>query len=99
MDGNSDINLQGENLESMNCIRNLSPYAVLLDELWFVIFCQCYVTLTMFCNTVPVLCLHVIVTDYVLIGEIACNKYPVLLLYKHLGATLTENGELDADMT
>ena len=41
-----------------------------------------------------------IVTDYVLIGEIACNKYPVLLLllFKYLGATLTENGELDAEM-
>ena len=35
---------------------------------------------TMFCNNVSVLCLHVIVTDYVLIGEIAGNKYPVLLL-------------------
>ena len=56
------------------------------------------VTVTMFCNTVSVLCLHVIVTDYVLIGEIACNKYPVLLLLKYLGATMTENGELDAEM-
>ena len=74
---------------------------MLLDELWFVMFCQCYVTVTMFCNTVSVLCLHVIVTDYVLIGEIACNKYPVLLflLFKYLGATMTENGELDAEMT
>ena len=46
-----------------------------------------------------VLCLHVIVTDYVLIGEIAGNKYPVLLLlFKYLGATLTENGDLDAEM-
>ncbi len=26
LDGNSDINLQGENLESVNCIRNLFPY-------------------------------------------------------------------------
>ena len=25
LDGNSDINLQGENLESVNCIRNLFP--------------------------------------------------------------------------
>ena len=44
------------------------------------IFCQCYVTVTMFCNNVSVNCNHVIVTGYVLIGEIACNKYPVLLL-------------------
>ena len=29
-------------------------------------------------NNVSVLCLHVIVTDCVLIGEIAGNKYPVL---------------------
>ena len=37
LDGNSDINLQGENLESVNCIRNVFPLsAVLLDELWFV---------------------------------------------------------------
>ena len=51
----------------------------------------CYVTVTMFCNNVSVLCLHVIVTDYyVLIGEIACNKYPVLLLFNYLGAPLTE---------
>ena len=102
MDGNSDINIQVENLESLNCIRNFFPLsAVLLDELWFVMFCQCYVTVTMFCNNGSVLCLHMIVTDYVLIGEIACNKYPVvllLLLFKYLGATLTENGELDAEM-
>ena len=52
----------------------------------------------MFCNNVSVLCLHVIVADYVLIGEIAGNKYPVLLLFKYLGATLTENGDLDAEM-
>ena len=53
----------------------------------------------MFCNNVSVLCLHVIVTDYVLIGEIAGNKYPVLLLlFKYLGATLTENGDMDAEM-
>ena len=55
----------------------------------------------MFCNNVHVLCLHVIVTDYyLLIGEIACNKYPVLLLllFKYLGATLTDNGDLDAEM-
>ena len=71
---------------------------MLLDELWFVMFCQCYVTVTMFCNNVSLFCLHVIVTDYVLIGEIACNKYPVLLFFKYLGATLTENGELDAEM-
>ena len=25
-DGNSDINLQGDNFESVNCIRNLFPY-------------------------------------------------------------------------
>ena len=58
-------------------------------------FCQCYATVTMFCNNVPVLSLHVIVTDYVLIGETACNKYPVLLLllFKYLGATLAENGD------
>ena len=36
---------------------------------------------TMFCNNVSVLCLHVIVTDYVLIGEIAGNKHPLLLLF------------------
>ena len=87
LDGNSDINLQGENMESVNCICNFFPLsAVLLDEfeLWFVMFCQCYVTVTMFCNNVSVLCLHVIVTDYVLIGEIACNKYPVLLLLDRL---------------
>ena len=34
-------------------------------------------------------------TDYVVIGEIAGNKYPVLLLFKYLGATLTENGDMD----
>ena len=44
----------------------------------------------MFCNNVSVLCLHVILTEYVLIGEIAGNKHPVLLLFKYLGATLTE---------
>ena len=47
----------------------------------------------MFCNNVSVLCLHVIVTDYVLSGEIAGNKHPVLLLlllFKYLGATLTD---------
>ena len=39
-----------------------------------------------------------------LIGEIAGNKHPVLLLllllllFKYLGATLTENGDLDAEM-
>ena len=46
LDGNSDINLQGENLECVNCIRNLFPYQLChwnLDELWFVMFCQCYV--------------------------------------------------------
>ena len=54
----------------------------------------------MFCSNVSVLCLNVIVTDYVLIGEIAGNKHPVLLLllFKYLGATLTENGDLDAEM-
>ncbi len=57
----------------------------------------------MFCNNVSVLCLHAIVTDYVLIGEIAGNKHPVLLLllsllFKYLGATLTENGDLDTEM-
>ena len=56
----------------------------------------------MFCSNVSLLCLHVIVTDYVLIGEISGNRYPVLLLllllFKYLGATLTENGDLDADM-
>ena len=36
------------------------------------------------CNNVSVLCLHVIVTDYVLIGEIACNKHLLLLLFKYL---------------
>ena len=47
----------------------------------------------MFCNNVSVLRLHVIVTDYVLSGEIAGNKHPVLLLlllFKYLGATLTD---------
>ena len=46
----------------------------------------------MFCNNVSVLCLHVIVTYYVLSGEIAGNKHPVLLLllFKYLGATLTD---------
>ena len=83
LDGNSDINLQGENLESVNCIRNFFPFsAVMLDELWFVMFCQCYVTVTMFCNNLSVLCLHVIVIDYMLIGEIACIKYPVLLCHE-----------------
>ena len=58
----------------------------------------------MFCNNVSVICPHVIVTYYVLIGELAGNKYPVLLLllllllFKYLGATLTENGDLDAEM-
>ena len=35
-----------------------------------------------------------------LIGEIAGNKHPLLLLllFKYLGATLTENGDLDAEM-
>ena len=43
-DGNTDINLQGGNLESVNCIRNVFPLsAVLLGELWFVMFFQCYV--------------------------------------------------------
>ena len=51
----------------------------------------------MFCNNVCVLCLHVIVTEYVLIGEIAGNKHPVLLLFKYLGATLTSR-DLDAEM-
>ena len=73
---------------------------MLLGELWFVMFCQCYVTVTMFCNNVSILFLHMIVTDYVLIGEITGNKYPVLLLllFKYLGAILTENGDLDAEM-
>ena len=47
----------------------------------------------MFCNNVSVLCLHVIVTDYVLGVEIAGNKHPILLLlllFKYLGATLTD---------
>ena len=72
-DGNSDINLQGENLESVHFIRNLfSLSAVLMDELW----------------------LHVIVTGYVLIGETACNTYILLLLlFKYLAVTLTENGK------
>ena len=39
-----------------------------------------FITVTMFCNNVSVLCNHMIVTGYVLIGEIAFNKYPVLLL-------------------
>ena len=41
-----------------------------------------------------------IVTDYVFIGEIAGNKHPVLLLllFKYLAPTLTENGDLDAEM-
>ena len=34
----------------------------------------------MFCNNVSALCLHVIVTDYVLIGEIAGNKHPVFII-------------------
>ncbi len=51
----------------------------------------------MFCNNVSVLCLHMIVTDYVLIGEMAGNKHQVLL-FKYLGSTLTENGDLDAEM-
>ena len=38
LDGNSGINLRGENLECVNCVRNLFPY-----QLWFVMFCQCYV--------------------------------------------------------
>ena len=52
LDGNSDINLQGENLESVNCIRNFVPLsAVLLDELCLVMFCnnvlqQCICTLS-----------------------------------------------------
>ena len=44
----------------------------------FVMFSQCSVTLTMSCNNVSVICNHMIVTGYVLLG--ACNKYPVLLL-------------------
>ena len=43
-------------------------------------FCQCCATVTIFCTNVSVICNHMIVTGYVLIGEIACNKYPVLLL-------------------
>ena len=50
------------------------------------------------CNNVSVLCLHVIVTDSVLTGEIAGNKHNLLLLFKYLGATLTKNGDLDAEM-
>ena len=54
-----------------------------------------FVTVTMFCNNVlqqcfsinihsdsdnvSVLCNHMIVTGYVLFGEIACNKFPVLI--------------------
>ena len=46
----------------------------------------------MFCNNVSVLCLHVILTEYMLIGEIAGNKHPLLLLFKYLGATLKRLG-------
>ena len=58
---------------------------MLLDELWSVMFYQCYVTVTMFLQQcfviiISVLCHHSIVTGYMLIREIACNKYPVLLL-------------------
>ena len=38
------------------------------------------VVATMVCNNVSVLCPHATVTGDVLLGEIACNKYPVLLL-------------------
>ena len=67
----------------------LSPLtAVLLDELlFFVMLCQCSVTVTMFlqqCVAINVfvkmflytICNHMLVTGYVLLafGEIACNK-------------------------
>ena len=44
-------------------------------------FCQCSVTVTMCRNNVSVIC-YMLVTGYVLLGlgEIACNKCPVLLL-------------------
>ena len=47
----------------------------------FVLLCQCSVTVAMFCNNVSVICNHCN-RIYVLLdlGEIACNKYPVLLL-------------------
>ena len=46
----------------MNPIDALS--AVLLDG-W--VFCQCSVTVTMFCNNVSVIC-YMLVTGYVLLG-------------------------------
>ena len=67
----------------------LSPLsAVLLDEsLFFVMLCQCYVTVIIFlqqCVAINVfvtmflhiICKHMLVTGYVLLafGEIACNK-------------------------
>ena len=48
----------------------LSPLsAVLLDEwvFFFAMFCQCSVTVTMFCNNVSVIC-YMLVTGYVLLG-------------------------------
>ena len=43
--------------------------------------CDVLSTVTMFCNNVSVLCHHVIITGYELIGEITCNKYPVHYYY------------------
>ncbi len=38
------LGYQSTGREFGNCIRNCFPLsAVLLDELWFVMFCQCYV--------------------------------------------------------
>ena len=34
----------------------------------------------MFCNNVSVICNHMIVTGYVLIGVTACNEYPVVVV-------------------
>ena len=47
----------------------LSPLsAVLLDEwVFFAMFCQCSVTVTMFRNNVSVIC-YMLVTGYVLLG-------------------------------
>ena len=73
----------------------LSPLsAVLLDEsLFFVMLCQCSVTVMMFlqqCVAINVfvtmflciICNNMLVTGYVLLvfGEIACNKKTLLLL-------------------
>ena len=59
-----------------------------------------FITVTIFCNNV--LCNHMIVTGYVLIGEIACNKCPVLLLllycFQVITAALAVTSQFDVSL-